>query len=574
MSRAANTLTTSDVLTTPIKLKYSSSYDSSSYSGAGIRVLGGVNNPVSASTIDAFQQRTLNYLSARHLFYSNYLTGSFPISSSHAYNWEQSTAASGTLDADLRVFPTGSGGKIKILSIPREVYGQKISRRGFQLVSNDGYSYNIIDDGNGNLIDYASDTLYVNQNYFDPRESFTVGYVQGPAKEAHVGNIIYSQGIIIITNPDYYNILDAGPLVIDQVVTFYDTDIPKTFQPLTGAQPDSSPIHTASLALIPIPNQQFPGYNIITASVILSPIDPLYSTIGTYYIDYSVSSSIGTPSNIGNITLNIIPNCNYTIAVDGYYEFGKPRLLFDFADQLMYENSGSVIKDLSIYRNNGTSSFGVGNGTPVDTYTYNETSPGYLSFPSSTSPTTAYSVAIPDYFKYTGTLPFSFVVWLYYLGPGFTGLTPGIISAEGESGGFPIGWAWYIDDANGIRFARHDGTGGGDVALLTWSALGSLTTPATPNGVSITKKWMCLGINYDGANMSVRGFRPSNQAYQATTVASTTSITSDPAYSVFVGQNNRQFPVMRVGYVAGYAGALDSVDMATIYSATKARYGY
>ena len=71
MSRAANTLTTSDVLTTPIKLKYSSSYDSSSYSGAGIRVLGGVNNPVSASTIDAFQQRTLNYLSARHLFYSN-----------------------------------------------------------------------------------------------------------------------------------------------------------------------------------------------------------------------------------------------------------------------------------------------------------------------------------------------------------------------------------------------------------------------------------------------------------------------------------------------------------------------
>ena len=563
MSRAANTLTTSDVLTTPIKLKYSSSYDSSSYYGAGIKVLAGVNGSISQT--GSIKQKTLNYYSVRHLFYSNYLTGSYPVSASAAFNWEQSTAALGSRDADIRVFPTGSGDKVKILSIPRSVYGQKISRRSFRLYSQDGFSYDVVDDGNGNLIDLASDELYVDPQYFDPRESFLAGYVVGGSRFAQVGNIIYSQGIIIITNPNYYDILDAGPEVFDRVFTFYDIDVPKVFNPLSNAEADSSPIDTSSLALIPIPFQQFPSYTITTGSVELQQADPLYTTLGSYYIDYSVSSSIGTPSNIANITVNIIPNCNYTIAVDTFYYDGKPILVYDFSNQLAYSNSGSVIRDLSGNGNTGSYTIGFGNGTVTDITAYNPTNPGFLYLPSDPRPNNAPSVRLPNSFKFTGTSNFTFVAWINVQTYGFQGITPGIVAAEGESGGNPIGWAWYLDGNNGISATRYDGLGGGDTITLPWTDLGA--PPLSP----IYNTWLCLAVSYGSGNLRVSGFN-TNGVYVSRTVASATSITSDPGYSCFIGQKYATFPQMFVGYVAGYGGVVSPGDLATIYAATKNRY--
>jgi hypothetical protein len=172
MSRSSNTLRASDVITTPIKLKYSSSYESTTFASYGIEVLKGVNGPV--TTTGSVPQATLNYYSIRHLFYSNFLTGSFPVSASYADNFLQSTAASGTLDADLRYFPTESNAEITIFSIPRQVFGQQISRQSFNLSSS---AYYIIDDGNGNLLDQTT--------------------------QIYVGNVIYPQGIAIITNPNY-----------------------------------------------------------------------------------------------------------------------------------------------------------------------------------------------------------------------------------------------------------------------------------------------------------------------------------------------------------------------------------
>lgn len=173
MSRAANSLKTSDVLTTPIKLKYSASYESTSFGEYGIQVLKGINGPVTIT--GSIPQVTLNYFSIRHLFYSNYLTGSYPVSASFADNFLQSTAASGTSDADLRYFPTQSNAEITIFSIPRQVFGQQVSRQSFILSSS---LYQIVDDGNGNLVDLNSGSL-------------------------HVGNIIYPQGTAIITNQNY-----------------------------------------------------------------------------------------------------------------------------------------------------------------------------------------------------------------------------------------------------------------------------------------------------------------------------------------------------------------------------------
>ena len=59
------------------------------------------------------------------------------------------------------------------------LFGENISRKSLRI---SGTSYNLIDDGNGNIID-------INNN------------------NTHVGNVLYSQGIVIITNLDYENAL-------------------------------------------------------------------------------------------------------------------------------------------------------------------------------------------------------------------------------------------------------------------------------------------------------------------------------------------------------------------------------
>ena len=543
MSRASNTLTTSDVLTTPIKIKYSSSYDSSSYYSAGIRVLKGVNGYI--STTGSVPQATLNYRSVRHLFYSNYLTGSFPTAASAALNWEQSTAASGTLDADVRNFPTGSGNKIKILSI---------SRHGFELVAQDGHTYDIVDDGNGNLIDIASTDLYVDVEYFSPGESFTTGYVSGPSKNTPVGNIIYSQGIIIITNPEYYDILDAGPELFNRVYTFYDTDIPKDFNPLSNAQPDSSPINTSSLALIPIPNQQFPSYGLVSSLVTLDPADPLYVTVGSYYIDYNVISDIGTPSNTANINVNIIANCSYTLEVSSYFRYGKISLLFDFADKALYSNTGTTIPDLAFPNSYGPGIFslGGGNGTPTTVTGYTTAGPGYLALPGATQPNEELSIRLDDVYKSDGNTSFTFAAWVNLQTLGGIGTTPGIVAAEGVNGLFNPA-------------TTYDGLGGGDTVLLPWSRLGSLGGP-------IYNQWFFLFVTYDGSNeLTVGSYY--NNLYIKNTVASTTAITSNPNYGCFVGQRYGEYPQAYFGYLAGYFGSLTPGELGLIYNRTKARYG-
>jgi len=195
MGRASNSLKTSDVITTPIKLKYSSSYTSSSIEEYGIKVFIGTNEPI--NQVINLSQETLTYRSIRNLYYSNYLTGSFPVSSSYADNWLQSTAASGSAEADRRYFPTASYSNIQVLSIPREVFGEKIARRSFLFVSEGCTLY---DDGNGNVFDLSTLSSYIQALYFQSPDDY---FVQVQERGAHVGNILYAQGMVIITNPDY-----------------------------------------------------------------------------------------------------------------------------------------------------------------------------------------------------------------------------------------------------------------------------------------------------------------------------------------------------------------------------------
>ena len=199
MSRSSNSLRVSDVVTTAIKLKYSASFSGAALSANGITVVTGINGPVTVT--GSIPQETLNYRSVRQLYYSNYLTGSYPVSASGFDNSLQSTAASGTLDADVRYFPTESGATVQVLSIPRGVYGQQISRKSLMIASGDGRTFG--DDGNGNLVETTAGI-----GYYDGPDYYNPGYYYDDSgyKGQKAGNVIYGQGMVIITNSNYQSI--------------------------------------------------------------------------------------------------------------------------------------------------------------------------------------------------------------------------------------------------------------------------------------------------------------------------------------------------------------------------------
>lgn len=175
MSNSRNTIRFDDATTTPVKLKYTASYGIEEALLYGVKYLSGVNVPITPYYTGS---EAYTYRSIKHLYYSNTISASYQPSSSYYDNWMQSTAASGTVDAYIRNFPISASAEIKVISIPREVFGEQISRSSFSLVS---ATYYIIDDGNGNLVDTN-------------------------ASRVHVGNILYAQGMVIVTNPDYQDI--------------------------------------------------------------------------------------------------------------------------------------------------------------------------------------------------------------------------------------------------------------------------------------------------------------------------------------------------------------------------------
>ncbi len=138
------------------------------------------------------QYQALIYSSIKQLYYSNYISSStgdtvgtssiFPGSNSSGNvlvgpiqsplydNYLQSTLT------PTRFIPTGSGDTIGVISIPSKLYGDYIVPNSFRFTS---ASVSLIDDGEGNVI------VEVNG--------------------ANFGNIIYTQGLIILTNSSSYS---------------------------------------------------------------------------------------------------------------------------------------------------------------------------------------------------------------------------------------------------------------------------------------------------------------------------------------------------------------------------------
>ena len=257
MGLASNTLKGSDVSVTPIKLKYSNDIPSSSLASSGITLTVASNASYDMFN-PSFTDEFLLYRSVRGLYYMNFISGS---TSGSAYEWyPQSTAASGTFDNDYRYFPTESNAQVLVISIPRAKFGENIARASFSITATDN-SYNIVDDGNGNLIDTV-------------------------ASNAHVGNILYNQGIGVVTNTNY-------------VMSF---------------------ISSSTVCAAP----RFLPFNVSSASAVATWTEPGDPTL---YYEYTYSTSSATPVGSGTSILADTGELNITglTASTTYYFFLRSR---------------------------------------------------------------------------------------------------------------------------------------------------------------------------------------------------------------------------------------------------------
>ena len=147
------------------------------------------------------QYQSLVFHSAKHLYYSNFLTSSYGDSVNRQYiipgeneagnvlvgavhnpNFENYPQTSLTFP---KIFPTGSDDIIGVISVPRKLFGEQILPESFRLTSG---SITLYDDGEGNILDPQGDL---------------------------VGNIIYSHGLVVLS-------VDSGSIGSTSV---YDSSI-------------------------------------------------------------------------------------------------------------------------------------------------------------------------------------------------------------------------------------------------------------------------------------------------------------------------------------------------------------
>ena len=314
MSFSYKTLSSNDITLTSYIANKQWEVDSSTFSQNGITVYVGENLPISRNypfnperdnKTNNDEYRRLIYNSIKHLFYQNYTSGSAYgefYNSSSLLNFEQSTLESGsirrlpnitgsnleeialyggaTYDApsslyDELTFDPDRGNKILIISFDQNVYGSGLKPESFYISSS---TYHIQDDGEGNI--YDVNTL----NY--------------------IGNIFYSQGLVVITNEDYLCIVGINPVATNDYFSYLNIIPSQSFDITSNDLCDCGELIFSSFETSSIPGYTFPdfiydnGYMNITENQ-LSVIP------GNYKIGYTIQNSSGLISNTGSINLNI-----------------------------------------------------------------------------------------------------------------------------------------------------------------------------------------------------------------------------------------------------------------------------
>jgi len=296
------------------------------------------------------EYRRLVFNNIRHLFYKNYdNSDQLFLSSSRYENFEESTYYSGSFNTTLRrlgqvtgssfagisglydvngtlydttqlydfnPFTLGAGDLITVISLDTQLYGSRLTPKSIDIqlqdylideVETDLY---IKDDGEGNLFDFGNENTYL-----DFIENGTV-------PENYIGNVLYSAGLIIITNQDYICIFGSPPTAVNNYYRYINTQQPQDFDVTQNDFSDCGGIDYSSITLVPLEGEDFPDV-FINAEDSIQIIQNQKSFIpGVFKVGYTIDNNNGLTSNIGILTITItsgplqISNLNVGVSCD------------------------------------------------------------------------------------------------------------------------------------------------------------------------------------------------------------------------------------------------------------------
>ena len=345
MSFAYKKLNPAEIKSVPYVANKQYEYDSSSYVDNNIQTYIGEYIPITDDrpfdpqndnlTTDQ-NYRRLIFESIRHLYYQNYVTKSsqdqdigddaliYPENTNYFWhsssydNYLQNTMNSGSFP-NFRSFPyfekvendydgfaeygtalyfIENAAKIRVISIPKNIYGEGIKPYTFQL---SGSNYFIADDGQGNL----NDVIKVIAKYGGTRYSDSVYGYSGENLEIPIGNIFYDQGIAVITNQDYLCFIEGNPVARNDYPELSNVQAEKTINILSSDFDDCSKINTSSVSTFSYPEYSFPDFTLSGSGDIV--ITPNINSVspGEYRLHYSVENTLGLVSNTGSIVLTL-----------------------------------------------------------------------------------------------------------------------------------------------------------------------------------------------------------------------------------------------------------------------------
>jgi hypothetical protein len=318
MSFSYKTLNSNDITLTSYIANKQWEVNNSTLSQNGITIYIGENlpidklnpfDPLNDSETSNEEYRRLIYNSIKNLYYQNYTSGSLTgqfFHSSSFFNYEQSTLTSGSMLSAYRNIPTitGSsalgvrptvfgtnlydissslydqmgydpdkGSKIVVISIDQNVFGSGLHPNTI-LIS--GSTYNIQDDGEGNLLDINTST--------------------------YIGNVFYSQGLIVITNQIYLCVFGAPPVSVNDYYSYRNTEyISQTLDILSNDFADCGAIDPTSVEIY---GTNFPDYTINNGIISITPNQTSFIP-GNYQLNYTVGNYNNIRSNTSSINLEI-----------------------------------------------------------------------------------------------------------------------------------------------------------------------------------------------------------------------------------------------------------------------------
>lgn len=266
-----------------------------------------INGPITENQYESLVYRQIN-----HLYYqstsASFLSTQSLLDSIHyaSVPTESVTISTGSYfiynedPSFINSFPTSSNDIIRVISFNQNIYGEQIKPNNFILTTD---TYQLADDGYGNIYDISFTGYYVQPGYYAPP-----GYIAELEDKVHVGNIFYSQGLVVITNQNYKCFLQTPPNAINDYFRVLNVQRSKKLDILANDyidSCDSTAIVTSSVITYPYTGYSFPDVTLITGSLFIDECETLGVTPGNYKLYYTVEDNTCLTSNTASINLEL-----------------------------------------------------------------------------------------------------------------------------------------------------------------------------------------------------------------------------------------------------------------------------